>query len=554
MSKKGDNSRGDAFLRDKSKGGMRNIPAKGDGVGGKLMQLSGLIDELKSFVEERFLGANQYESIEGAQDVFQRAIDLFSAIHKVDEDEAYDALNQFFGQLISVMRESQLTKVRVDELDQRLNDLAAEKLRASSAATVKSGATEFMDALVEHLGYYHNEFTKLVKRYGEACLAFEKEKQEIDEDALVIELEAQRAAENRGEDNLRTALFFASTRQVALEKELEILRDKRVTLDSKDELRRLWQRCDQDKAWIKTLRDKVEALKKRILEHDKKINLADRSGSGETKRQIIFIKEEIEKIRCAFKMVNKEDLFWGCVFGLHEIVEFAPVNVLVYGIELNDRSLFGFSSEEYLSKESALKQDYEKHLQLPVCQEVEVFNTSPVENLPDEDDDDESNQLEPVMPGEEALGERGEELINLCLCVLWGLVDDFIKKAQLASKQLIRGGDFGRMPRKVAKLLFLTGAISRDEKEKITKQLPKIMEDRGLVRIQLRKAIGKKYKTGESCSVEKPWLFLTEAGRERGRELLLQPSGQQLVTRVIQENIKVEERYLEKHLGIKAKE
>jgi hypothetical protein len=555
MSKKKDTAIGDAVQRDRSKGGMRNIPTKGDGVGGNLMQLSGLVDELRSLVEERFLGANQYEAIEGAQEIFQRTIDLFSAIHKVDEEESHDALNQFLGQLIKVMRDSQLTRVRVEELDRRLNDLAVERLRESSVEIVKSGAAEFMDALVEHLGYYHREFISLVEKYGEACQTFEKEKRAIEETVAVIETEAQKAAEDRGEDNLRAAFFFASSRQVAFVKKLEELKDKRATEESKEELKKLRQHILRDKNWVKALRDKVEAMKKRISDHEKNIGLAERSSSGEIKRQIIFIKSEIEVIRNTFKMVGKEELFWGCAFGLHEVVDFTPVNMLVYRIELGDRSLFGFNFDEYLSKESKLNQDYEECLQLPCGHEVELAPVSPLANgaecsFDNDDEEDEVDQPETEAATTELLGKRDEELADLCLCVLWGLVADFIRKAQLANKQLIRGGDFGRMPRKVAKLLCLVGAISKDEKEKITKQLPKIMEGRGLVRIQLRKTIGKQYKTGESCSVEKPWLFLTDVGRERGHELLLQSSRQELVARVIQENIKVEERYLERHLGL----
>ena len=469
MSKIRDNARGDSVLRDRSKGGMRAISIKGDGVGGNLMQLSGLVDELRILVEERFLGANQYEGIEGAQEIFQRTIDLFSAIHKVDEDQSQTALNQLFGQLIKVMRESQLTRARVEELDQRLNDLAVERLRESSVETVKSGAVEFMDALVEQLGYYHKEFTSLVEKYGEACRSLEKEKRAIEEAVIGVENEAQKAAELRGEDNLRAALFFASSRQIAFGKRLEELKDKRATEESNEELKKSRQHILLDKNWIKILRDQVEALKKRISDHEKNIGQAERSNSGEIKRQIIFIKSEIEVIRNTFKMVGKEDLFWGCAFGLHEVVDFTPINMLVYRIELGDQALFGFSFDEYLLKEVEVNKNYEHYLRLPCGHEVELAPVSPLANgaegsFDNDDEEDEVDQPETEAATTEPLGKRDEVLVDLCLVVLWGLVDDYRKKTSIPENDLIRGGDFGRMPMKVATLLLMAGVITKNEK------------------------------------------------------------------------------------------
>jgi len=543
MSKKKDAAIGDAVQRDRSKGGMRNIPTKGDGVGGNLMQLSGLVDELRSLVEERFLGVNQYEDIEGAQEIFQRTIDLFSAIHAVDEDQSQEALNQLFGQLIKVMRDSQLTRVRVEELDLRLNDLAVERLRESSVETVKSGAAEFMDALVEHLGYYHKEFTSLVGKYGEACQALEKEKKTIEETVSGIEIEAQKAAEDRGEDNLRAAFFFASSRQVAFVKKLEALKDKRATEESKEELKKLRQHILRDKNWVKALRDKVEAMKKRISDHEKNIGLAERSSSGEIKRQIIFIKSEIEVIRNTFKMVGKEDLFWGCAFGLHEVVDFTPINMLVYRIELGDQSLFGFSFDEYLLKEVEVNKNYEHYLRLPCGHEVELAPVSPLANgaegsFDNDDEEDEVDQPETEAATTEPLGKRGEELIDFCLAVLWGRVNDYIKKTNISEKDLIQGGDFGRMPKKVAKSLYAIGLIDKNEKALVAEQLPRIMVARGYVKISLRKALVINHETGGSDFEDRDCLFLTEIGRARGVELLQYPSNQTLVRKIIDEDEK----------------
>lgn len=513
---------GDRFERDKSRGGIRNIPLKGDGVGGNILALCGLIDELKEAFETRVANSARYLGFDGFSVLCSRFSELLEKIKIVESDEAQTALQTFWGEVANLFRQRDEQAARAVELDAALQVASEEKVRAESKEDALSRADEFMAAVTERLADYHRRLTDLIKRYKALCAELEEKKKVVEKEKDLLEDCVEAALAEIHLLAMPAALHYANSRCIALERMVV----GRPTDDkSKPEIKVKCEEIEKDFRWFVAIRQKVSEFQADVDGLSETIQIYREVEGLEIQKNINDIKMAVRSLHSTFEMVGQSAAFWGCVYGLHEVFDYAPPDLLVYRFNWESGSLPIAEIDKYIA-------NYQRLRQLAACFIASETKESPLDTASESDegsagendclDEDESDELtepslvsEPVLRKSSARADgRAEELGKMVLCVLWAFVEKNIQQAQQTGKTLTRAGDFGRTVKVVVKLLYLVGWIQPAERKIVSGQVVDSLAERGLVRaVVLKNAPTKNYLTSEVSRAEQVKLYLTNSGR-----------------------------------------
>ncbi|MBI5077004.1 hypothetical protein HZB94_01305 [Candidatus Falkowbacteria bacterium] len=535
---------GDRVGRDKSRGGMRNVPLKGDSVGGNILELCALVDELIETFETRVASCGRYVDFSGFPKLCSKFSGLLAPIKAVDSAEAQTALQTFWGEVAAVFRGRDEQAEKVLELDGQLQTLSEERVRGESRELAQSKAEEFMKAMTTHLSDYHRRLDDLIKRYKALCVELENKKKEVSKAHDTLEEQIETALSEIEMPALPTALHYANSRCVAVER---LIASAAASPSFKEELKIKAAEIEKDLQWMNGVKQKIARFFAQVDELRETINVYREAEGIEIQKSINDIKTGIRVLFAAFEAVGQGATFWGCVYGLHEVFDYAPPDLLIYcfaqegeslPIEEIEKCRENLKRVQQLSAECANRPHDEAPRgeaqrttdvltapeiggrvfaeAAPAVGEVNLgLSAGPIETS-DDDDTDEPGEAtvrrEPQKPIA-STGDRQEDIARMVLCVLWSFIEKNIQQAQQAGKTLVRGGDFGRTTKVVSKLLFLTGWVQSAEKKLISDSVVPSLAERGLVKVSTSMAPTKNYRTGELGQTEQTKLFLTNIGR-----------------------------------------
>jgi hypothetical protein len=516
----GEREAGDRFERDKSRGGMRNIPIKGDGVGGNILALAELVDVLKEAFETRILNSSRYRDFDGFSEISARFSELVERIKAVESDEAQTALQTFWGEVVNLLRQRDDQAAKVSELDAALQAASEKNLRSESQKDALSKADEFMAAVTERLADYHRRLADLIKRYQSLCAELEEKRRAVESEKEKMENGIEAALAEIHLPAMPAALHYANSRCVALER---MTANKPLDEKTKAEIKMKAAEIEKDFRWFASVKRRISEFQSYVDGLSETIDVYRSVEGTEIQKNINDIKVAIRSLHSTFEMVGQSETFWGCVYGLHEIFDYVPPDLLIYQFNWESSSLPIAEIDKYISSYQRIRQMAEACLAgreiagtapaAPAEESEENDGAGDEEGGLDEDETDEPEALTvPISPAARS-GDRAEELGKMVLCVLWAFIEKNIRNAQQSGKVLARGGDFGRTTKVITKLLFLTGYIERVEISKVREATVSSLETRGLVKVSRKMAPTKNYLTGTSGQNEKTVVYLTNPGR-----------------------------------------
>ncbi|NQT50330.1 hypothetical protein HQ571_06580 [Candidatus Kuenenbacteria bacterium] len=491
------------------KGGRSKIVVHDDAHGGKLLQLSVLVDTLGNLFQGSFVEKEQYASLRETKNVFQLFKAFLRTLSDVNEDQAKETMFRFLGAIIKMARQASIQDKTIESLELRNEALSEAVLRKDSTEKIKSSASELMDALVEHLSLCHMEFQDLMKEYQELVESLQEDKEQVESELDQFEVLLLSFLDGQKTDSLKAALFFPSSHLSEFEAKLDDFQRSKRTDEQKKELSDQWTTLEKNSRWISELEQKLVQTISKVSRHLRNIEMVKDKRGDAIKKQLLELQQEIRKIEVVFKTLSKEALFWGCVYGLHEVVQYTPTDLLALRVDTEERNLPGEELTRYL----------EKHIRVEQALQACVSESTPGVL--------ETEQVQETTSS----ANRVKQITDMTLCVLWGFINDFLEKAEAEGKTVQRKGDYGRMPRVVAKLLEQTEHITKREKKIVTETAIKTLAAEGMLLLKPRMAPTRKYKSGEKSYTEQIYVVLTDAGRTKGQELLL--SHQEMMTAVL---------------------
>lgn len=510
-------------VRRRTKHGHSRITVTEDAADGNLFALFQLISQLYSSVQRDLLERFDEHEFPWAVELGEALKEFLRNVKEVNESESLDSFKMLIGKIIKISRIVKEREEQIESLEATLAQAVSSQAQTITKEELSGKADQFIRSLIDHLESLQEEFEQHMEEYTDFADDFDKEQQKIE--AELLELKQLMAENYIGE-----AIFRAEGNLIVLEQELSDI--EIVTEQAKNQISEFLKAVMADHQSIFEILKKIQNIKKRIRDHNDLIDYSKDEQGNQALIEINKMKQRIKQILQLFVQLGKESYFWGLVPGLSDILKFNPVDFVHYQVHLND-NLHEDKILSYFQQFDTIRNQAEQVL------------SQNVENADDSDKKVEDN-FQKIHKDLEENEKEQDSLAEMFIAALWSFISDRIKKAEAEGKKCPRRGDYGKLPRTVAKLLINTGYADRSEWDYIQQDLVVLLKAKGLIVIKSRKGHTTDYKSGFRKKVMRDYVLLTE----KGREFASQISGKytELMEKVRQEDFERKERFRQKYV------
>jgi len=481
----------------KTKSGSSRVPSQADGTNGKVMRLFDLIETIREELDQKFVSQGQYEVLPCAQEVFIQLDALLNSLSNVNTKSSQENLYGLLGKVISICRRLIQSDEKIADLDERLSQLSDEAIQIKAQSEVSNEAESFFATLTEFLQLFFEEFKALVEEYTEITSSVEERQNELEQRSEAIHEEISAILAGAESEDIKSYLFHARSRVIAFSRQSQALSASPVTDSGIKELDSSFETIERDHQLVLPVANSIRELMDKISEHKDNIESLKFEKAVEIKKRISQVRDEINKKLSIFTDLGKESLFWGSVYGLHEIFDYIPTDLLVYRVENDTFTALLEDLQKYLDKYSLGFDAFQKIKDSNSLKEVVAKKRTASKRK--------------VIPSSKTLaisiGKNSPQKIDLVICALWAFVRAQLKK----NPNDRRNGDYGRMPRVVARLLNETGQITDEVQIYLRENMIDILLGKGL--ISINKRMNPKNK------VVQEFMILTDSGRAYGQQL-----------------------------------
>jgi len=494
-----------ATSRVKTPGGLSNIPAAQDGANGSILEIANIISALGDLIQLQVLDKPRYDDLEQTTSVATSLQELLSYINRVDQEEANSILMKIIGEMTTLEINIQRLTKRNKELEEADDKSWLKTSQTWAANELANEAEEHIIKLAEYIQDLYDRFEEKEGEYANLANEVKKEKEEC-------ENEVNRLKHFFEDQEIDIRIFTAGGNLHSLKKTVSKI--KRITRQTQQDIAASLETVANDYQFLDKIYKDIKRLKVGIKELNDKIEIYRTEEANKLRQDIEKMKQQVQRIRIVFQITENESYFWGLVPGIEEMVNYKPLDLLVYQLRYNPEDFLEKELEEYIEMFEKVKMEADDILRQKCEEEIkkEEKKRKAAQAASAEPEPDTITEIEFDEPTSEKRTRR-DELIEMFMATLWAFIQEKINKAQLTGKNLgKRQGDFGKKPKVVVNLLSYTGYIKENtEKEYAQNELVKILIHKGL--IEFRKDISEEeYGEGKA--------FVTDSGRTFCKRLI----------------------------------
>jgi len=491
--------RQDGSTRVKTPGGTSTIPAAKDSANGSILGIANIISNLGYSIELQVLNKPRYDDLGQTTSIAQKLQDLFQYINRVDEDEANAILMKIIGILTNLEISNQTLTKKNKELEEADDKSWLTTSQTWAANELANEAEEHMAKLTEYTQDLYDRFEEKEGEYANLANEVKKEKEKCQD-------EIKRLKHFFEDQEIDIRIFTATGNLRNLKKTVSSI--SRITRQTQQDIATSLETVANDYQFLVKIYEDVKKIKAGIQELNDKIEIYRTAEANTLRQDIEKMKQQVQRIKIVFQITDHEAYFWGLVPGIEDMVNYKPLDLLVYQLRFNPEESLEKELEEYIKLFDKVKMEADDILRQKCEEEIKK----------EEEERQKTAQVIPLNPEQNSIPEqrpveatsekrtRRDDLIEMFMATLWAFIQEKINKAQLTGKNLgKRQGDFGKKPKVVANLLFYTEYIKEDtEREYAQNELVKILIHKGL--IEFRKDISEE-EYGEAKA------FVTNSGR-----------------------------------------
>ena len=430
-------------------------------------------NKLAAYLSDHFLDTTRFDDIPRTKGFVSVLRDMLLALGRTRVDNLERLTANIVSYVIDLLRENSDLKQQVDELNRQTDELANKTVQSESARIVTSESEKFIEELCEFLRLCVSECKEQADKYENHTDQLEQAFSELQE-----KIEGLRQ-EIASTDLDQCVFDIGGLIQVLETRARQIYLQNEVSDSDKQEVSSSLADIGSQISRFTQLQTEITEIIDLVTEHQRQIVKMNTGQAATLRAGIKSSQDEIGRVKDAFAAAGHEVYFWGLAYGLKDAFQFRPVDLQLYRVEIKsgedpdiiltkeglDQLMIEFEQVKKLVEE-ILRRGHEKPIDKSANSDKEKLKNRPHIDV----------EVDEKLPKNHYAGERFDQLSELSLCFLWGFIQRNIKKALEQGKKVIRGGDWGKASKVIARVLCQVGAITDIEKKIIISEVVKRLE------------------------------------------------------------------------------
>ncbi|HCC22563.1 TPA: hypothetical protein DF272_00035 [Candidatus Falkowbacteria bacterium] len=437
------------------------------------------------FIDEQFSGSDRFEDIPRVQGFVSILREMLAAFGRTKSDHLERLLSNVVSYVIDLGREITRLTEQLAELNRQADNLAAKSVQTESARIARGNADRFIKDICEYLTFCVMECQTLTKEYESHTDHFEQKMSELQEkiEGVIHDLSSE---------DIDNQIFHVQGLIMAFEKSLPGPRQA-LTSDQKQSLASRLADIGVQVDHFRVNVENISEILSSIQTHQAQIISLNIGRASELRSKIKLMQDQIAQIKNTFVAGGHEPYFWGLTYGLQDAYQYKPVDLQLYRVELPQGS--GLDLVKVQEELTQIVTDFDR-----VKKVIELVLTETEKKVssdaaaPVADRAPRPSALPVIIPENDLppnpfVGDRFDQLSELYLCFLWAFIQRNIKRAQDKMKPVGRGGDWGKAPKLIARVLHQAGAITEAEIPVIVSGVTRRLSESGMIDIRTTKRV-----------------------------------------------------------------
>ena len=461
--------------RSRSKGGIGKQVLKVDCFGGNWVATRDLIETLIQSLEDKFAQNDRYKHNEELVVVFDSIKNFLEAILSTKEEEARDGLFLCLGRVIQFATIVDKQEAELESLKRQTNLEYNESVRDAGSKAVLCEAETFMKGFISVL-------QKLAKNLGNTISEYKKISVDLGEfqDEIFVSVEEfqgklKEKQVQLGVANINEAIYMAKSRALGLENRINEAGDTSSSSE-KNVIKLEFNRVKDDLSWLNSFKRELDSLRNKIDEHNEIVRSVRNDETEGLKSEIEKKRNKVRSWLNLFQAVGQEGLFWSCVYGLQANMDFAPEDMLIYQINLDEYSLPTDKIDEYIKWYQRCSTAFEKLVgqksKPKPASEIKTVKKKKHDQL---NQDKEEEVLEREFSTDQEESDRIDKVGELIIMFLWAFVLENRRNSEVNGKRLLRNGNYPKNAQVVKRILVTVDKLRIDENNVFRNAIDKLV-------------------------------------------------------------------------------